>query len=103
MKGENKKVMSYFIIVHLAIYLSSCVAHYICLLACLLACFAVLTYLYLYSAQTYEVIADSRPSSYMLVKIPNYRMASYALQGYFENRCTTLFQSDLLRHCIALQ
>jgi hypothetical protein len=37
MKGENKKVMSYFIIVHLAIYLSSCVAHYICLLACLLA------------------------------------------------------------------
>lgn len=34
----------------------------------------------------------------MLVKITNYCMASYALQGYFENRCTTLF----LRHCIAI-
>lgn len=51
--------------------------------------FVVLTLPVIFT-QTYEVIADSRPSSYMLVKIPDYRMASYALQGYFENRCVSL-------------
>lgn len=51
MKGENKKVMSYFILCTLQL---GNLSIFVCCPLYLLACFAALTYLYLYSAQTYE-------------------------------------------------